>query len=164
MVINLVCIHALVSCVRSWHDNDTQMTTRQLAYVDSWGGRLRNKAQLKLTAYSKMQLVMTFWYIIGVIQLLANVSFSIFPCTLSFYGIFGPILEDRLKERSVCVCVRLSVKVCFFLTKTMGIVKIHFGHYVGKYCPWYWISPHLLCRNQSDAARHCTCYFILLLV
>ena len=33
--------------------------------------------------------------------------------------------------------------VCFFSTKTMGIIKIHFGHYVGKYSPWYWsgISP-----------------------
>ena len=27
------------------------------------------------------------------------------------------------------------------LTKTMKITKIHFGHFVGKYGPWYCISP-----------------------
>ena len=25
--------------------------------------------------------------------------------------------------------------MCFFLTKTIGIIKINFGHYVGKYSP-----------------------------
>ena len=31
-------------------------------------------------------------------------------------------------------------------TKTMGTIKIYFGHYVRKYGPWYCIPQYLLCR------------------
>ena len=26
--------------------------------------------------------------------------------------------------------------------------------------PWYWISPYLLCRDQSAAARRCACFYV----
>jgi len=46
---------------------------------------------------------------------------------------------------------------CVFSTKTMGITKIHFGHYVGKYGPWYSIFPYLLCLVRSAVVRRCAC-------
>ena len=42
---------------------------------------------------------------------------------------------------------------------------IHFGHGVGKYDPYYWITQWLSCRDRPAAARHCACYlswFVLL--
>ena len=30
---------------------------------------------------------------------------------------------------------------------------------MGKYGPWYWIHPWLLCRDRSAAARRCACFF-----
>ena len=36
----------------------------------------------------------------------------------------------------------------FFITRTVGILKFHACHYLGKYCPWYWISPYLLCQDM----------------
>ena len=47
--------------------------------------------------------------------------------------------------------MRPSILVCFFPTKTMGIIKIKFGHYVEKYGSWYWITRifFLLCRYRS---------------
>ena len=45
----------------------------------------------------------------------------------------------------------------------MGIIKIHFGHYIWKYGPWYWILPYLLCGDRSVAARLCACFFFYLL-
>ena len=50
--------------------------------------------------------------------------------------------------------------VCFFPTKMMGIIKIHFGHYVGKYDPLYWITPYILCRDRPAAARRCAYLFL----
>ena len=49
--------------------------------------------------------------------------------------------------------------VCFFSTKMMGIMKIHFGHRVRKYDPWYWITTWLLCPERSVAARRCACWW-----
>ena len=48
------------------------------------------------------------------------------------------------------------ILVFFSPTKTME--KIHFKHEVGKYWPWYWIHPWLLCRDRSAAA----CFYSLL--
>ena len=38
-------------------------------------------------------------------------------------------------------------------------MKINFGHYVGKYAPWYII---LLCRDRSAAAWRCACFFLVI--
>ena len=50
--------------------------------------------------------------------------------------------------------------VCFFPTKTMGIIKIYFEHCVEKYGPWYWITVYLLCRDQPAAARCYACSYL----
>ena len=52
--------------------------------------------------------------------------------------------------------------VCFFPTETMEMIKIHFGHYVGKYGSWYWICPNLLCRDRSAAAQGSACFSMIL--
>ena len=52
--------------------------------------------------------------------------------------------------------------VCFFSTKTMRIVKIHFGYLVGKYNHQYRITPWLLCQDRPPAARHCACLLFYL--
>ena len=54
--------------------------------------------------------------------------------------------------------------VYFFSTKTMRIAKIHFGHCVGKYDPYYWITPWLLCRDRNAAARRCACFVVVFVV
>ena len=41
--------------------------------------------------------------------------------------------------------------VCFFSTKTMGIMKI-LSH-VDNMTPWYWITPWLLCQDKFDNFR-----------
>ena len=47
--------------------------------------------------------------------------------------------------------------VYFFSTKTMRITKILFGHCVGKYDSYYWITPWLLRRDRPAASRRCAC-------
>ena len=48
--------------------------------------------------------------------------------------------------------------VCFYPTKTIGIIKNHFGHCVGEYGPWYWITPYHLFRDRAAAARRRACF------
>ena len=49
--------------------------------------------------------------------------------------------------------------VCFSSTEMIGrMKKKHFVHYMGKYCPWYWIPPCLLCRDRYVGARRCACF------
>jgi len=39
----------------------------------------------------------------------------------------------------------------------MGIIRIYVGHCVGKYGPWYWTTPNILCRDRPAPARRCAC-------
>ena len=42
--------------------------------------------------------------------------------------------------------VLYQFSVFFSQLKRWGIIKIHFGHCVGKFGPWYWITPYLFAR------------------
>ena len=52
------------------------------------------------------------------------------------------------------------ILVCFSPTKMIGMMKIHFWHYLWKCSPWYWIPPYLFWRDRSAAAQRCACYLI----
>ena len=79
-------------------------------------------------------------------------NFSIF-----FYQSMELLIID------VTIACDISIQCVFFLTKTMGIIKIRFGQCVGKYSSWYGITPYLLCRDQPTAAGYCACFFYLYL-
>ena len=45
--------------------------------------------------------------------------------------------------------------VCFLPTKPTVIIRIHFGHYVGKYSPGYLMSFYLVCRHLNMFSYLC---------
>ena len=62
--------------------------------------------------------------------------------SINIYGTF----ERGLVIIDVTMACDISNLVCFFSTKTMGIIKIHFGHCVGKYGPGTNL-PHIFCAG-----------------
>ena len=50
----------------------------------------------------------------------------------------------------------ISIKCVFFPTKTMGIIKNQFWAFRENTAPGI-AFPHLLCQDQSAAARRCAC-------
>ena len=76
-----------------------------------------------------------------------------------FYGTY----ERGLVVIYITMACDISIQCVFSPTKKMVIIKIHFGHCLGKYGPWYRITPYLLCRDRPAAALRCA-YFIYVII
>ena len=79
---------------------------------------------------------------------------------MGIFSVFFWTYESGMVDIDLTMACDISIYCVFFSTKTMGVMKIHFGHHVGKFDPWYWITPYLLCRDRPAAARRCACFFI----
>ena len=71
---------------------------------------------------------------------------------------FRPFLFTITMEISTFHFRTSTIQACFLPTKTMGMINI-IEHCVGKYSPWYEITPYLLYQDRPAAARRCVCLY-----